>query len=103
MGDPVGAARHAREHLAPGGTVLLVEPFALDGRPRNIAENPVAAMMYVASSSICTPNSLSQEVGLALGAQAGESRLRKVFEDAGFTHFRRVAQTPMNLIIEARV
>jgi 2-polyprenyl-3-methyl-5-hydroxy-6-metoxy-1,4-benzoquinol methylase len=102
MGDPVGAARHAREHLAPAGTVLLVEPFALDGRPRNIAENPMAAMMYVASASICTPNSLSQEVGLALGAQAGEARLRKVFEDAGFTHFRRAAQTPMNLIIEAR-
>ena len=102
MGDPVGAARHAREHLAPGGTVLLVEPFALDGRPRNIAENPMAAMMYVASASICTPNSLSQEVGLALGAQAGEARLRKVFEDAGFTHFRRAARTPMNLILEAR-
>jgi 2-polyprenyl-3-methyl-5-hydroxy-6-metoxy-1,4-benzoquinol methylase len=102
MGDPVGAARHAREHLAPGGTVLLVEPFALDGRPRNIAENPMAAMMYVASASICVPNSLSQEVGLALGAQAGEARLRTVFEDAGFTHFRRAAQTPMNLIIEAR-
>jgi hypothetical protein len=59
-------------------------------------------MMYVASSSICTPNSLSQEVGLALGAQAGEARLRKVFGDAGFTHFRRAAQTPMNLILEAR-
>jgi 2-polyprenyl-3-methyl-5-hydroxy-6-metoxy-1,4-benzoquinol methylase len=103
MGDPVGAARHAREHLAPGGTVLLVEPFALDGRPRNIAENPVAALMYVASASICTPNSLSQEVGLALGAQAGEARLRKVFEDAGFRHFRRASQTPMNLILEARL
>jgi 2-polyprenyl-3-methyl-5-hydroxy-6-metoxy-1,4-benzoquinol methylase len=102
MGDPVGAARHAREHLAPGGTVLLVEPFALDGRSRNIAENPMAAMLYVASASICTPNSLSQDVGLGLGAQAGEARLRKVFEDAGFTHFRRVAQTPMNLILEAR-
>lgn len=102
MGDPVGAARHAREHLAPGGTVLLVEPFALDSRPRNIAENPMAAMMYVASVSVCTPNSLSQEVGLALGAQAGEARLRKVFEDAGFTHFRRATQTPMNLILEAR-
>ncbi|MBV8576980.1 MAG: methyltransferase domain-containing protein [Acetobacteraceae bacterium] len=103
MGDPVGAARHAREHLAPGGTVLLVEPFALDGRPRNIAENPIAAMMYGASSLICTPNALSQQVGLALGAQAGEARLRKVFEDAGFTHFCRAAQTPMNLILEARV
>jgi hypothetical protein len=56
----------------------------------------------VASASICTPNSLSQEVGLALGAQAGEARLRQVFEDAGFTHFRRAAQTPMNLILEAR-
>ena len=76
--------------------------FALDGRPRNIAENPMAAMMYVASASIYTPNSLSQEVELALGAQAGEARLRKVFEDAGFAHFRRAAQTPMNLIIEAR-
>jgi 2-polyprenyl-3-methyl-5-hydroxy-6-metoxy-1,4-benzoquinol methylase len=102
MGDPVGAARHAREHLTPGGTVLLVEPFALDGRPKNIAENPMAALLYVASTSICTPNSLSQEVGLALGAQAGEARLRKVFEDAGFRHFRRAAQTPMNLILEAR-
>jgi 2-polyprenyl-3-methyl-5-hydroxy-6-metoxy-1,4-benzoquinol methylase len=103
MGDPVGAARHAREHLGTGGTVLLVEPFALDGRPQNIRENPMAAMMYTASASICTPNSLSQEVGLALGAQAGEARLRKVFEDAGFTRFRRAAQTPMNLILEARV
>src|SRR5262249_35525597 len=102
MGDPVGAARHAREHLAPGGTVLLVEPFALDGRPRNIAENPMAAIMDVASSSSCTTNSVAQEVGLALGAQAGEARLRQVFEDAGFTHFRRAAQTPMNLILEAR-
>ncbi len=102
MGDPVGAARHAREHLAPGGTVLLVEPFALDGRPRNLAENPMAAMMYVASSLICTPNSLSQEVAMGLGAQAGEARLRQVFADAGFRHFRRAGQTPMNLIIEAR-
>ena len=88
--------------VTPATRVLLVEPFALDGRPRNIAENPMAALMYVASASICTPNSLSQEVGLGLGAQAGEARLRKVFEDAEFTHFRRAAQTPMNLIIEAR-
>ena len=69
----------------------------------NIAENPMAALLYTASSSICTPNSLSQEVGLGLGAQAGEARLRKVFEDAGFTHFRRAAETPMNLILEAKV
>jgi 2-polyprenyl-3-methyl-5-hydroxy-6-metoxy-1,4-benzoquinol methylase len=103
MGDPVGTARHAREHLLPGGTVLLVEPFAIDPRPKNIAENPMAALFYVASSCICTPNSLSQEVGLGLGAQAGEAKLREVFKEAGFNHFRRAAQTPMNLIIEARV
>ncbi len=103
MGDPVGAARHAREHLLPGGTVMLVEPFAIDPRPRNIAENPMATLFYVASSCVCTPNSLSQEVGAALGAQAGEAKLREVFEQAGFRHFRLAAQTPMNLIIEARV
>jgi len=103
MGDPVGAARHAREHLLPGGTVLLVEPFAIDPRPKNIAENPMAALFYVASSCVCTPNSLSQEVGFALGAQAGEAKLREVFKEAGFNQFRRAAQTPMNLIIEARV
>jgi 2-polyprenyl-3-methyl-5-hydroxy-6-metoxy-1,4-benzoquinol methylase len=103
MGDPVGAARHAREHLQPGGTVLLVEPFAIDPRPKNIAENPMAALFYVASSCICTPNSLSQEVGAGLGAQAGLAKLREVFQEAGFNHFRRAAQTPMNLVIEARV
>ena len=103
MGDPVGAAGHARDRLLPGGTVLLVEPFALDERPKNIAENPMAALMYVASSCVCAPNSLSQEVGLALRAQAGEAKLREVFKEAGFSHFRRAAQTPTNLIIEARV
>ena len=102
MGDPVGIARHAREHLNPGGTVLLVEPFALDGRSTNQTGNPMAALLYTASSVICTPNSLSQEVGLGLGAQAGEARLREVMEEAGFTHFRRAAETPMNLILEAR-
>ena len=102
MGDPVGIARYAREHLNPGGTVLLVEPFALDDRVANLSENPMAALLYTASSSICTPNSLSQEVGLGLGAQAGEVRLREVFEQAGFTHFRRAAETPLNLILEAR-
>jgi 2-polyprenyl-3-methyl-5-hydroxy-6-metoxy-1,4-benzoquinol methylase len=103
MGDPVGIARYAREHLAEGGTVLLVEPFAVDGRAANIAANPMAAMLYTVSSSICTPNSLSQEVGLGLGAQAGEGRLRSVFEEAGFSQFRRAAETPLNLILEARV
>jgi 2-polyprenyl-3-methyl-5-hydroxy-6-metoxy-1,4-benzoquinol methylase len=102
MGDPVGIARHAIEHLDPEGTVLLVEPFALDGRPTNIEQNPLAGLLYTASSAICTPNSLSQEVGLGLGAQAGEARLREVFEEAGFTRFRRAAETPLNLILEAR-
>jgi SAM-dependent methyltransferase len=103
MGDPVGAARHARERLAPDGTVLLVEPFALDARTDNLASNPMAALLYAASSAICTPNSLSQEVGLGLGAQAGEARLREVFTQAGFGRFRRAAETPLNLILEARL
>ena len=102
MGDPVGIARYALDHLAEGGTVLLVEPFALDGRAANIAGNPMAALLYTASSTICTPNSLSQEVGLGLGAQAGEERLRQVFEEAGFASFRRAGESPLNLILEAR-
>jgi 2-polyprenyl-3-methyl-5-hydroxy-6-metoxy-1,4-benzoquinol methylase len=102
MGDPVGIARYAREHLADDGTVLLVEPFALDDKAANLADNPMAALFYSASTALCTPNSLSQEVGLGLGAQAGEARLREVFEQAGFTRFRRAAETPMNLILEAR-
>jgi SAM-dependent methyltransferase len=102
MGDPVGVASYAREHLDPDGTVMLVEPFAIDGRSTNIADNPMAAMLYTASTVVCTPNSLSQEVGLGLGAQAGEARLRAVFEEAGFTRFRRAAETPLNLILEAR-
>lgn len=102
MGDPVGIARYALDHLAEDGTILLVEPFALDGRATNVAGNPMAPLLYTASASICTPNSLSQEVGLGLGAQAGEARLREVFEQAGYRRFRRVAETPMNLILEAR-
>jgi 2-polyprenyl-3-methyl-5-hydroxy-6-metoxy-1,4-benzoquinol methylase len=102
MGDPVGAARYARERLLPEGTVLLVEPFALDGRSANLTGNPMAALLYTASSVVCTPNSLSQEVGLGLGAQAGEAKLRAVFKEAGFSHFRRAAETPLNLILEAR-
>ena len=93
---------YAREHLEQDGTVLLVEPFALDGRAANSTGNPMAALLYTASTAICTPNSLSQEVGLGLGAQAGEARLRAVFEEAGFSRFRRAAETPMNLILEAR-
>jgi 2-polyprenyl-3-methyl-5-hydroxy-6-metoxy-1,4-benzoquinol methylase len=102
MGDPVGVATYAREHLDPDGTVLLVEPFALDGRQENIAGNPMAALLYTASTVVCTPNSLSQEVGLGLGAQAGQARLRAVFEEAGFSRFRKAAETPLNLILEAR-
>jgi 2-polyprenyl-3-methyl-5-hydroxy-6-metoxy-1,4-benzoquinol methylase len=102
MGDPVGIARYAREHLEPDGTILLVEPFALDDRATNIAENPVAALLYTASSVVCTPNSLSQEVGLGLGAQAGEQRLREVFQEAGFTSFRKATESPLNLILEAK-
>jgi 2-polyprenyl-3-methyl-5-hydroxy-6-metoxy-1,4-benzoquinol methylase len=102
MGDPVGIARYAREHLQSDGTVLLVEPFALDARADNLTGNPMAALFYTASSVICTPNSLSQEVALGLGAQAGEARLRRVFEEAGYSRFRRAAETPLNLILEVR-
>jgi SAM-dependent methyltransferase len=100
MGDPVGAARHAYQALKPDGTVLLVEPFAGDRLEDNV--NPVGRLFYAASTFVCTPNSLSQEVGLGLGAQAGEARLRSVFQEAGFTRFRRATATPFNLICEAR-
>lgn len=100
MGDPVGAARHALQALKPDGTVMLVEPFAGDQLEDNI--NPLGRLFYAASTFICTPNSLSQEVGLGLGAQAGEARLMEVFAEAGFTRFRRATATPFNLILEAR-
>jgi SAM-dependent methyltransferase len=100
MGDPVGAAQRAHEALKPGGTVLLVEPFANDDLDQNL--NPIGRMYYAASTCICTPNSLSQEVGLGLGAQAGERRLRHVFAEAGFSSFRRATETPFNLVLEAR-
>ena len=100
MGDPVGAAHHAYQALNADGTVLLVEPFAGDHLQENLT--PVGRLFYAASTFICTPNSLSQEVGLGLGAQAGEARLRSVFLEAGFTHFRRATATPFNLIFEAR-
>ena len=99
LGDPVGAARHAYQALKPDGTALLIEPFAGDQLQEN--SNPVGRLFYAASTFICTPNSLSQEVGLALGAQAGEARLRNVFMEAGFTRFRRAAETPFNMILEA--
>jgi SAM-dependent methyltransferase len=100
MGDPVGIARHVRQSLTPEGTWLLVEPFAHDRLEQNL--NPVGRMYYAASTMLCTPNSLSQEVGAALGAQAGEARLKQVATEAGFTRFRRAAETPFNLVLEAR-
>lgn len=100
MGDPVGAARHVRETLAPGGTWMLVEPYANDRLEDNL--NPVGRVFYSASTFICTPASRSQEVGMCLGAQAGEERLREVAKEGGFGAFRRASQTPFNLIFEAR-
>ena len=100
MGDPVGAARRVRQSLAADGTWLLVEPFAHDRLEDNL--NPVGRLYYAASTMLCTPNSLSQEVGTALGAQAGEARLKRVATEGGFTRFRRAAQTPFNLVFEAR-
>jgi SAM-dependent methyltransferase len=100
MGDPVGAARHVRKSLADGGVWMLVEPFANDRLEDNL--NPVGRLYYAASTLLCTPASLSQEVGLALGAQAGERRLREVLTEAGFTGMRRVAQTPVNMVFEVR-
>ena len=100
MGDPVGAARHVRETLAPDGTWLIVEPFSNDALADNL--NPVGKLYYAASTMLCTPASLSQEVGLGLGAQAGEARLREVVTQGGFTRFRRATETPFNLILEAR-
>jgi SAM-dependent methyltransferase len=99
MGDPVGAARRAHAALKPGGKVLLVEPFANDELDDNL--NPVGRLFYAASTCICTPNALSQDVGLGLGAQAGERRLRHVFMEAGFSGFRRATETPFNLVLEA--
>jgi 2-polyprenyl-3-methyl-5-hydroxy-6-metoxy-1,4-benzoquinol methylase len=100
MGDPKGAAAHVRETLKPTGTWMIVEPFANDRVEDNL--NPVGRAYYSASTLICTPASLSQEVGAALGAQAGEARLREVVLGGGFTRFRRAAETPFNLVLEAK-
>lgn len=100
MGDPTGALTHTRNALAPEGTVVLVEPYAGDDVADNL--NPVGRLYYSASTLICTPASLSQDVGTALGAQAGEAWLRAVAAKAGFTRFRRAAETPFNLVLEAR-
>ena len=100
LGDPVGALASARDRLGTGGTVLVVEPMAADDVADNL--NPVGAAYYGLSTLLCTPNALAQEATAALGAQAGEARLRDVAREAGYTTFRRVAETPFNLVFEAR-
>jgi SAM-dependent methyltransferase len=100
MGDPEGAARHVLETLDSNGAWMIVEPFAHDKLEDNL--NPIGRVFYGASTMLCTPASLSQEVGLGLGAQAGEGRLTKVLTAAGFKRVRRAAETPFNIILEAR-
>ncbi len=100
MGDPAGAARHVLSTLKPDGSWMIVEPFAHDKPEEN--HNPIGRLYYSASTMICTPASMAQEVGAALGAQAGEARLREMVTAGGFTRFRRAAETPFNLVFEAR-
>src|SRR5215211_2188813 len=100
MGDPVGTAAHIYQTLAPDGTFLLVEPYAGDQLEDNLT--PVGRAFYAASTLLCVPHSLTEEPGAALGAQAGERRLREVTTAAGFGRFRRAAETPFNLVFEAR-
>ena len=101
MGDPVGAAAHMRSKLAEDGTLMIVEPLAADRLEDNL--NPVGRVYYAFSTSVCVPTSLSQDVGAALGAQAGEQRLTNVLRQAGFSRVRRAMETPFNMVLEARV
>lgn len=100
MGDPVGAAAHVRSTMKSDGTWMIVEPFAEDATEAN--HNPIGRVYYSASTLLCVPASISQEVGLALGAQAGETKIGDVVRAGGFTRFRRATQTPFNLVFEAR-
>ncbi len=100
MGDPIGAASHVRKSLSKDGTWMIVEPFANDELKDNL--NPVGRVYYSFSTLLCTPSSRSQEVGMCLGAQAGETRIREVAHSAGFSRFRRAAETPFNIVYEAR-
>ncbi len=100
MGDPAGASKHVHSTLAEDGAWMVVEPFAHDALESNL--NPIGRVFYSASTFICTPASLAQEVGLGLGAQAGEAKLRKVISEGGFRHIRRAAETPFNMVLEAR-
>lgn len=101
MGDPVGAIAHVRKTLKPDGTLMLVEPMAGDSLAENL--NPVGRVYYAGSTHICVPTSLNQEVGAALGAQAGEKRLGEVIRAGGFSRIRKAAATPFNVVLEARV
>jgi SAM-dependent methyltransferase len=100
MGDPIGAAAHVHASLKPDGTWMIVEPMACDSIEQNL--NPVSRLFYAASTMICIPTSLSQEVGAALGAQAGEAKLREVVTAGGFSSVRRATETPFNMVLEAR-
>jgi ubiquinone/menaquinone biosynthesis C-methylase UbiE len=100
MGDPIGAAKHVRQSLTKDGTWMIVEPFANSDLKDNL--NPVGRVYYSFSTLLCTPCSRSQEVGLCLGAQAGEPRIQEVVTAAGFSRFRRAAETPFNIVYEAR-
>src|SRR5215467_2657563 len=100
MGDPTGAAAHVRQSLKPDGSWMIIEPMAGDRLEDNL--NPVGRLYYGASTMVCVPTSLSQEVGAALGAQAGEAKLREVIGAGGFRNVRRATETPFNMILEAR-
>jgi SAM-dependent methyltransferase len=100
MGDPAGASAHIRKSLKQDGTWMIVEPMAGDHLEQNL--NPVGRLYYAGSTMVCLPTSLSQEVGAALGAQAGEAKLREVITSGGFSRVRRAAETPFNMILEAR-
>jgi SAM-dependent methyltransferase len=99
MGDPVGAARHARESLSPNGSIMLAEPYANDRVEDNL--NPIGRLYYSASTTLCCAHSLAED-GIALGAQAGEKKLAKVLKEAGFRTIRAAKKTPFNLIVEAQ-
>jgi hypothetical protein len=101
MGDPRGCAKHLRKLLKPDGTWMLVEPIAAD-RPADNVGNPVSRLSYNASTMICVPTSLAQEVGEGLGAQAGEAKLTEILKDGGFRQVRRAAEGPFNMVLEAR-
>jgi len=101
MGDPRGCAKHVRKLLKPSGSWMIVEPIAADNPAENVG-NPVSRLYYNASTMICVPTSLAQEVGEALGAQAGEAKLTEVLKEGGFSHVRRAAEGPFNIVLEAR-